>query len=178
MIIWTGSWFSKHQPWLSAGLSAVVLAVVIALVWWAQGLSAEPWLLALVLLVSGAVRATVDGRRWRRRREQLRTDGFTDEQLSAGEQVLRRGAAPTSPVEREAALHVAALRSKDLGAPVTELWVCGLLGAVLLGAAVLDTPRWLAALALLALAVAVSWVGRRRLDRRCGELLTQVAVRP
>jgi hypothetical protein len=119
VIIWTGSWSSKHQPWLST----------------------EPSVLALVLLVSCAVRATVDGRPWRRRCEQLRTDGSTDGQLSSGERVLRRGAAPSSPVEREAALHVAAL-------------------------------------ALLVLAVAVARVDRGRLDRRCDELHTQVAVRP
>ncbi|MEH3075524.1 MAG: hypothetical protein PGN11_02400 [Quadrisphaera sp.] len=178
MIIWTGSWFSEHQPWLARATFAAPLAALVLLVWWAQGLSADPWVFAVVLVGASVARAVRDRARWRRWRETQRVDGFTDEQVLSGERVLRRGVEPTSAAESETALHVAAFYSRDLGSPVAERWAFGSLAVVLAALAAVDSARWLAVLALAVLLMAVSWVNRRRLDRRCDELLTQVASRP
>lgn len=178
MIIWTGSWFSKHQPWLARATFAAALAALVLLAWWAQGLPADPWVFAVVLVGATAARALRDRMRWRRWRETHRAEGFTDEQVLSGERVLRRGVEPTSAAESETALHIAAFYSSDLGDPVVERWAFGLLAVVLAVVAAADSARWLVVLALLVLMMAVSRVNRRRLDRRCDELLTQVADRP
>ncbi|WP_187279851.1 hypothetical protein [Quadrisphaera setariae] len=178
MIIWTGSWFSRHQPWVARGTFAAALAALVLLVRWAQGLPADPWVFVVVLVGASVARAVRDGMRWRRWRETQRVEGFTDEQVLSGERVLRRGVEPTSAAEREAALHLAAFCSRDLGSPMAERWAFGFLAVVLVVLAAVDSARWLVVLALLVLMMAVSRANRRRLDRRCGELLAQVAVRP